>query len=173
MLLKPFKVSWVMISALKRHQQALSGQRTRDTMKVAKPHPQHPQNRRPFNLEQTWVDASFPQDAGISMCVCMLSHFSGVQLFATPWTVAHARLLCPWDSPGKNSGEGCQALLQGIFLTQGSNPHLLQLLRCRQILYHWAHGEARGISVCEEKWQNHIINKGYMKCLQSLTLWQQ
>jgi len=111
-------------------------------MKVAKPHPQHPQNRRPFNLEQTWVDASFPQDAGISMCVCMLSHFSGVRLFATPWTVAHTRLLCPWDSPGKNTGEGCQALLQGIFLTQGSNPHLLQLLRCRQILYHGANGEA-------------------------------
>ena len=33
-----------------------------------------------------------------------------------------ARLLCPWDFPGKNTGVGCQALLQGIFLTQGSNP---------------------------------------------------
>ena len=31
------------------------------------------------------------------------------------------RLLCPWDSPGKNIGVGCCALLQGIFLTQGSN----------------------------------------------------
>ena len=28
-------------------------------------------------------------------------------------------LLCPWDSPGKNTGVGCHALLQGIFLTQG------------------------------------------------------
>ena len=34
------------------------------------------------------------------------------------------RLLCPWDSPGKNTGMGCHFLLQGIFLTQGSNPHL-------------------------------------------------
>ena len=25
-----------------------------------------------------------------------------------------ARLLCPWDSPGKNTGVGCHALLQGI-----------------------------------------------------------
>ena len=33
-----------------------------------------------------------------------------------------------WDSPGKNTGVGCHALLQGIFLTQGSNPHLLCLL---------------------------------------------
>ena len=39
-----------------------------------------------------------------------------------------ARLLCPWDSPGKNTGVGCHALLQGIFQTQGSNPHLLCLL---------------------------------------------
>ena len=30
------------------------------------------------------------------------------------------------DSPGKNTGVGCHALLQGIFLTQGSNCHLLQ-----------------------------------------------
>ena len=34
----------------------------------------------------------------------------------------------PWDSPGKNTGVGCHALLQGIFLTRGSNPHLLCLL---------------------------------------------
>ena len=30
-----------------------------------------------------------------------------------------ARLLCPWNSPGKSSGVGCHSLLQGIFLTQG------------------------------------------------------
>ena len=48
-----------------------------------------------------------------------------------------SRLLCPWDSPGKNTGLGCYSLLQGIFLTQGLNPGLLH---CRQILYcltHW------------------------------------
>ena len=33
-------------------------------------------------------------------------------------------------------------LLQGIFLTQGSNRHLLQPLRCRWILYLWATREA-------------------------------
>ena len=36
-----------------------------------------------------------------------------------------AWLLCPWDSPGKHTGVGCHALLQGIFLTQGSNPCLM------------------------------------------------
>ena len=32
--------------------------------------------------------------------------------------------LCPGDFPGKNTWVGCHALLQGIFLTQGSNPGL-------------------------------------------------
>ena len=36
--------------------------------------------------------------------------------------------LCPWDFPGKNTGVGCYFLLQGIFLTQGSNLHPLYLL---------------------------------------------
>ena len=35
------------------------------------------------------------------------------------------RLLCPWDSAGKNPGVGCHFLLQGIFLKQGSNAQLL------------------------------------------------
>ena len=39
-----------------------------------------------------------------------------------------ARPLCPWDSPGKNTGVGCHAFLQGIFLTQGLNPYLWCLL---------------------------------------------
>ena len=40
------------------------------------------------------------------------------------------------DSPGKNTGVGCHALLQGIFPTQGSNQGLLH---CRRILYHLSH----------------------------------
>ena len=44
-----------------------------------------------------------------------------------------SRLLCPWDSPSKNTGVGCHALL----LTQGSNPHLLRI--GRQVLYHQRH----------------------------------
>ena len=45
-------------------------------------------------------------------------------------------LLCPWNSPGRNTGVGCHFLLQGIFPTQGSN---LGLLHCRQILYYLSH----------------------------------
>ena len=50
-----------------------------------------------------------------------------------PYELQPARLLCPWDSPGKNTGVGHHALLPGIFPTQGLNPGLPQ---CRQILYH-------------------------------------
>ena len=57
-------------------------------------------------------------------CECTLSRFSRVRFFVTPWTVAH-QLLCPWDSPGKVTGVGCHAFLQGIFPTQGSNLGLL------------------------------------------------
>ena len=40
------------------------------------------------------------------------------------------------DSPSKNTGVGCHALLQGIFPTQGLNPGLSH---CRRILYHLSH----------------------------------
>ena len=52
-------------------------------------------------------------------------------ILVTPWTLAR-RLLCPWKSPGKNTGVSSHSLLQGIFPTQGWN---LGLLHCRQILY--------------------------------------
>ena len=42
-----------------------------------------------------------------------------------PHGLQPASLLCPWDSPGKNTGAGCHFLLQGIFPTQESNLHLL------------------------------------------------
>ena len=35
-----------------------------------------------------------------------------------PHGLQPARLLCPWDSPGVNTGVGCRFLLQGIFLAQ-------------------------------------------------------
>ena len=44
--------------------------------------------------------------------------------------------------PGKNTGANCHFLLQGVFPTQGSNPTLLCLLYCRQILYPLSHQES-------------------------------
>ena len=54
-------------------------------------------------------------------------------LLAQSCPILCARLLCPWDSPGKNTGVGSHFLPQGIFLTQGLNPSLLWLL-------HWQVG---------------------------------
>ena len=56
-----------------------------------------------------------------------------------PHGLEPTRLLGPWNSPGKNTGVCYRSLLQGIFLTQGSNPRLLHLLHCRWILYHLTH----------------------------------
>ena len=42
----------------------------------------------------------------------------------------------PWHSPGQNTGGGSLSLLQGTFLTQGSNPGLPH---CRWILYQLSH----------------------------------
>ena len=64
--------------------------------------------------------------------VTLVLSLSCVALFVTTWTVA-PRLLCPGDSPGKNTGVGSLSLLQGTFPTQGSN---LGLPHCKQILYH-------------------------------------
>ena len=57
--------------------------------------------------------------------VCALSH---VKLLATPCTIAHQAPL--WNFPGKNTGAGCQFLLQGIFLTQ-------RLILCHLCLQNW------------------------------------
>ena len=46
-----------------------------------------------------------------------------------------ARLLCPWDSRGRNTGVGCHALLQGIFPTRRLNLCLLRLLHCKRTLH--------------------------------------
>ena len=47
-----------------------------------------------------------------------------------------ARLLCPWNSPGKTTGVDCHFLLHGTFLTQGPNPGLPHF---RQIFYQLSH----------------------------------
>ena len=70
--------------------------------------------------------------SSILFCCAVLSR---VRLFAILWIIAplHIRLLCPCDFPGLNAGVGCNFLIQGVFPTQGLNPHLLCFL-------HWEEG---------------------------------
>ena len=71
------------------------------------------------------------------MCVCMLSCFSHIWLFATPWTVAHHAPL----SMGFTKQEhwsGLPYLPRRLFQIQELNPCLLCLLHWRPIHYCWA-----------------------------------
>ena len=64
--------------------------------------------------------------------------------FTTPWTVP-ARLLCPWDSPGKNTGVGCHSLPRGSFWPRDQTQ--VSHVAGRQTLYHLRHqGSYYGVS---------------------------
>ena len=103
-----------------------------------------------FYPSQNWLQGLYNQSAVRSL------HYSiwgkGTESVYSQWLFSRlvvsncnpmdclpARLLCPWDSLGKNTGGpfpnwipnpilGCHFLLEGIFPTQGLNPHLLRLL---------------------------------------------
>ena len=82
-----------------------------------------------------------------------------VDSFSTPWAVTHhISMESPWDFPGKNAGVGCRFLLQGIFLTQGSNPGLLH---CRQTLYRLSYQESpyKGLECKSRKSRNTWSNR--------------
>ena len=72
--------------------------------------------------------------ASLEMCT-----YSIMTKFLQPYGLESARLLCPWDFSGKNTRVVSHFLLQGIFLTQGSN---LGLLHCWWILYNLSHQQA-------------------------------
>ena len=76
-----------------------------------------------FHLLHLWQSS---QVYCISVCMCAKSLQSSLTLCSL-WTIA-SRLLCLWHSPGKCTGVGCHAFLQGIFPTQRSNQCLLHLL---------------------------------------------
>ena len=82
-----------------------------------------------------WITWKARERNGKGKCRCSVMSDS-----LRPHGLWPTRLLCPWDSPGKNTGEGCHFLLQGIFLTQGSNsglPHFMHTL------YHLSHQGSR------------------------------
>ena len=58
----------------------------------------------------------------IYLSVCLVTSTVSDSLW--PYGLEPTRLLCPWYSPGRNTGVGCHDLLQGIIPAQGSNPRL-------------------------------------------------
>ena len=77
------------------------------------------------------------------LCGAVLSH-SVVSDSLRPHGLQPARLLCPWNVPGKNSEVGCHFFPQGIFPTQGLNLQSRVSCIVRQVLYHWTTWEALG-----------------------------
>ena len=75
-----------------------------------------------------------PPSSPVHMCCC----FGRVQFFATHG-LQPTRLLCPWDSPGRNTGVGCHVLLQGSSQPGDQTCICLCLLHCRSILYPLSH----------------------------------
>ena len=73
----------------------------------------------------------------VCVCVRVCVYAKSLQLCLTlrPYGLLLARLFCPWDSPGKNTGVGYYFLLQGIFLTQGLNSCLLCLLHWQTVFF--------------------------------------
>ena len=81
--------------------------------------------------QSTKVKAKKDRSKVSQICFSSLYTCPGCCLVAKsgPTLLQPARLLCPWDSPGKNTGAGCHALLQGVLPTQRSNLSLQCLLR--------------------------------------------
>ena len=92
--------------------------------------------RKPYTRYQSLpISSQTSPSVCVCVCVCEVSH-SVVSDSLGSHGLQPTRLLCPWNSPGKNTGVGSHALLQGILPTQGSN---LDLLHCRQVLYRLSH----------------------------------
>ena len=77
----------------------------------------------------------------VCVCVCVCVSRSVMSNSLWPHGLWPAKLLCSWNFSGRNTGNYCHFLLQGIFLTQESNPALLlwrksALKNLWQILYH-------------------------------------
>ena len=70
----------------------------------------------------------------VSVCLCVsVSVSQSCLTLCNPIDCSQAaRLLHPWNSPGKGTGVGSHSLIHEIFLAQGSN---LGLLHCRHIFY--------------------------------------
>ena len=74
-------------------------------------------------LSWFWVWITATTRVPVRACPCSVTSDS-----LRPYGLQPTRLLCPWNVPGKHIGVGCHVLLQGIFLTQRLNLHLLSIL---------------------------------------------
>ena len=86
-----------------------------------------PPGSRSVGIAIDWPILAGPA-CGIISCGRQLLNHSVMSNYWQPYWTVGSRLLCPCNFPGKNTGADRHFLLQGIFATQGSNPHLSCLL---------------------------------------------
>ena len=85
----------------------------------------------------------------VHVCVCVCIRHSVMLKSLQPHGLQLVRLLCPWNSPGKNTEVCCHSLLKRIFPTQVLNSGLPH---CGQILYYLRHWGSPGIRVDAAKY---------------------
>ena len=78
-----------------------------------------------FHTRKSWSQKVDSAVLRLGYGMMLLFSHKVVSDFLQPCALQPARLLYPWNFPGKNTGVGCHFLLQGIFQTWGSSLHLL------------------------------------------------
>ena len=89
-------------------------------------------HENPYKLGRWWLKppcCDIPFFCSL-LCVCSVTQMC--LTLCDPHGLWPARLLCPWNFSGKNTGVSCHFLLQGIFLTWGLNLCLLPLLHLQE-----------------------------------------
>ena len=143
-------------------------------------------------LHQPGRGSAWEKERASQLCILSLSvgyvfNCSDVYESLRPHGVEPARLLCPWDSPGKNTRVECHALLQGIFPTQRWNAGLLRLLHWQADFLPQSHpGSPKAFLSCIKAsafvpswmeflgtsfqgWECYCVRGGYMVHLRPLT----
>ena len=90
----------------------------------------------------------------LTLCCYCLSH-SVVSDSLWSHGLQPASLLCPWDSPGKNTGVGCHALLQGSFPNPGIEPRSPTL---RADSYHLNHQRSPILNVQSVQFSCSVVS---------------
>ena len=114
-----------------------------------------------------WKDDHVP--AQCPLCVCSATSNSLYTIECSPPNLhRQTKFLCIWNFPGKNTGTDCHFLLQGIFPTQESNPHLLHWQADPLPLNHQSpyipnYNSALEIALEAEQW----------RCIAGLAAWEQ
>ena len=124
------------------------------------------ESTRVFCISGEFFTGWATREAPIPICMCdkllqSCPTLCNTMDYSLPGSSVHG------DSPGKNTGVGCHALFQGIFLTQGLNSCILWLLQWRQILYHWATREDPNTNM---GLTNYIIFIYFLQCVLIITL---